>query len=168
MTVDLNHSLDQLSSWLEYTALSQVIKSIGWIVPVVQTIHILSIAVVIGSALAINLRLMGVLGNDQSLGRVSQRFLPFIWSALLVLLITGAILAIGEPERSLKNPAFQLKLGLIVAAVIVTGLCQMLMKRSGTIADAPRGYGRVAAFIAIPSMLLWGAIIFAGRWIAYL
>src|SRR5262245_55639745 len=100
---DLNHLLDQLAAWLAHTTLNQAMQTISWIVPAVQTIHILCIAVIVGSAFAINLRLLGVLGTDQSLARISQRFMPFIWGALLVLLITGALLVISEPDRSLKN-----------------------------------------------------------------
>src|SRR5262245_52802663 len=159
---DLNHLLDQLSAWLAHTTLSQAMQTISWMVPAMQTIHILSIAVVVGSALAINLRLLGALGTDQSLARMSQRFMPFIWGGLLVLLMTGALLVISEPDRSLKNSASQLKIGLIALAVIFTGVCQLLMKRSVAVTDAPRANGRMAVLIAIPSMLLWGAIIFAG------
>src|SRR5439155_19731403 len=66
-------------SWLEQTPLSQTIQSTGWIVPAVQTVHILSIAAVLSSVLMIDLRLMGFLGRDQPLARVSARFLPVIW-----------------------------------------------------------------------------------------
>jgi uncharacterized membrane protein SirB2 len=159
--------LDQLSSWLEHTSVSETIQSISWIVPTVQTIHILAITVVAGSILMINLRLLGVFAADQPLKDVSARFLPFVWWTLLVLLATGAIMIIGEPPRSLKNPAFQLKMMLLVAALIVTGLFQLLQRRDPAFGDARTGRRGAAATIAVLSMLLWTGIIFAGRWIAY-
>jgi len=66
--------LDQFSSWLEHTSVSETIQSISWIVPTVQTIHILAITVVAGSVLMINLRLIGVFAADQPLKHVSARF----------------------------------------------------------------------------------------------
>ena len=107
-------------SWLEQTPLSQTIQSTGWIVPAVQTVHILSIAAVLSSVLMIDLRLMGFLGRDQPLARVSERFQPVIWWTLPVLLATGSVMIIGEPARSLANSVFQLKMALLVAAIIVT------------------------------------------------
>src|SRR6267142_712184 len=113
-------ALDQFCAWLEHTSMSQTIQTVNWIVPAVQTVHILAIAAVMGSVLMINLRLMGAVGRDQALPRFSERFLPVIWWALPVLLATGIIMIVGEPVRSLENPIFQLKMCLLIAAIIVT------------------------------------------------
>jgi hypothetical protein len=159
--------LDVICAWLDQTPLSQAIQVTNWVVPAVQTVHILAIAVVASSALIIDLRVIGVFGADQPLKDVSSRFLPFVWWPLLILLVTGAIMVTGEPPRSLKNPVFQLKMGLLVVAVVITGLLQFLLRRDPAFGD-PGSWGRGAvATIAILSMLLWSGIIFAGRWIAY-
>jgi hypothetical protein len=159
--------LDVICAWLDQTPLSQAIQVTNWVVPAVQTVHILAIAVVASSALLIDLRVIGVFGADQPLKDVSSRFLPFVWWPLLILLVTGAIMVTGEPPRSLKNPVFQLKMGLLVVAVVITGLLQFLLRRDPTFGD-PGSWGRgAAATIAVLSMLLWSGIIFAGRWIAY-
>jgi hypothetical protein len=74
---------------------------------------------------------------------------------------------IGEPARSLKNPAFQLKMTLLVAALVVTGLIQFFQRRDAGFGDLGRGPRAVAVTVAVVSLALWTAIIFAGRWIAY-
>jgi uncharacterized membrane protein SirB2 len=130
----------------------------------VQTVHILSVAVVITSALMLDLRLIGVVGVDQPLDRVWARFLPFVWWPLLILLATGAIMIIGEPTRSLKNPVFQLKMALLLGAMIVTGIVQLLGRNSALAEDRP---GVSSYLIVALSLLLWTGIVFAGRWIAY-
>jgi uncharacterized protein DUF6644 len=159
--------LDQFCTWLDQTTLSQAIQGAAWVVPTVQTIHILSIAVVVASVLMIDLRLIGAVGADQSLKRVSARFLPWIWWPLLILLATGAIMIIGEPARSLKNPVFQLKMGLLVTAIMITGMHQWLLGRDLAYGDSATGATPAAWLIAILSVLAWGGIVFAGRWIAY-
>jgi hypothetical protein len=159
--------LGEFCSWLEETPLSQTIQSTTWLVPAVQTIHILVIAVVATSALMIDLRLIGVFGADQSLKAVSSRFLPFIWWPLLLLLATGIIMIIGEPARSLKNPVFQLKMGLLVSVLILTCIYQFLLRRRSVLGDLTTDLHIVGTSIAALSMLLWAGIIFAGRWIAY-
>src|SRR3954463_12108974 len=95
-------ALDQFCAWLEQTPISQTIQTVNWIVPAVQTIHILSIAAVMGSVLMINLRLLDLAGRDQPLNAFSARFLPVIWWTLPILLLTGVIMIVGEPVRSLE------------------------------------------------------------------
>jgi hypothetical protein len=159
--------LDHFCAWLEQTALSQTIQTAGWIIPTVQSIRILSISLLIASALMIDLRRLGLVGLDQSLKRISARFLPFIWWTLPVLLATGGIMIIGEPARSLENPVFALKMGLLIGAVIVTGIYQLWL-RDEAASSNPKAVSRATAWpVAVLSLLLWGGITVAGRWIAY-
>jgi hypothetical protein len=159
-------SLNEICQWIDQTALSQSIQIAGWIVPTVQTIHILAIAIVASSALMIDLRLIGVFWANRPVEAVKARFLPLIWWPLLVLLATGVIMIVAEPARSLKNPAFQFKMLLLVGALTVTYLFQLLHRRNTAFGDA--GHPRAAAVtLAVVSILLWSSIIFAGRWIAY-
>jgi hypothetical protein len=167
MNPTINHWLNQFCAWIDQTALSQTIQTKAWIVPTVQTVHILAIAVVMTSALMIDLRLIGIVGRDQSLARISSRFLPFVWWPLLILLATGAIMIIGEPARSLKNSVFQLKVALILVAMIVTFTIQTMMRKNPNFGDLARGARGAPLAIAILSILLWAGIICAGRWIAY-
>ena len=99
MNSTLTKSLNAICVWIDQTPLSQAIQVTNWIVPAVQTVHILAITVVAASALMINLRLLGVFSADRPLQEVSARFLPLVWWPLLVLLATGAIMIIGEPAR---------------------------------------------------------------------
>jgi len=160
-------SLNEICLWIDNTTLNQAIQATNWVVPTVQTIHILAIAAVASSALMIDLRLIGVFWANRAMKDVSSRFLPLVWWPLLILLATGIIMIIAEPARSLKNPAFQLKMLLLIAALIVTGLFQFLQRRNVSFGDLRSGPRAAAATLAIVSMLLWSSIIFAGRWIAY-
>jgi hypothetical protein len=167
MTLTLNKSLNTICVWIDQTPLSQMIQVTNWVVPVVQTVHILAIAIVASSALMIDLRLIGVLWADRPMKEVSSRFLPLVWWPLLILFATGITMIISEPARSLKNPAFQLKMMLLIAALIVTGLFQFLQRRNTKFGNLSSGPQAAAVAVAIVSMLLWASIIFAGRWIAY-
>jgi hypothetical protein len=160
-------SLSRFCLWLEQTSLSQAIQATSWMVPSVQTVHILAVATLLASALMMNLRLLGLVGRDQALERVSARFLPVIWWVLPVLLVTGAVMIIGEPARSLKNPLFQLKMGLLLAALALTAFYQIGLPRSRDRYDLAKCGRAAALLIALPSCVLWTTIVFCGRWIAY-
>jgi hypothetical protein len=147
--------------------MSQTIQTVNWIVPAVQTVHILAIAAVMGSVLMINLRVIGAVGRDQPLLRFSERFLPVIWWVLPILLATGIIMIVGEPVRSLESPVFQLKMCLLIAAIIVTLGYQIPLRKDPSFWDRTTGRRGVSLVIALLSLALWVGIVFAGRWIAY-
>jgi hypothetical protein len=161
------HSLDSFCNWLGATPPSQTIQTLTWVIPAVQTVHILTVAAVVTSALMIDLRLLAVNARDQSLAGIARRFLPFVWWSLPILLLTGAILIIAEPARSLENPIFALKMLLVLAAAAVTLACQIPLQGNPGYWEESPARKRTARLIAAISTLLWAAIICAGRWIAY-
>ncbi len=161
-------SLHDFCEWLGATDVSVEIQTVNWIIPTVQTIHILCIALVISSAAMINLRLVGALARDEPVAGIARRYLPWIWYILPVMLVTGTILVIGEPARSLENPAFQLKMLLLVAAIVMMLIVQRQLRRDPLFWEGPGGRRLAARGLAGVSIMLWVGIVFAGRWIAYL
>lgn len=163
----IDAAIREVSKWLAATPLSHSIQTTGWIIPALQTIHILAVAVLFSSAVILDLRLLRLLQRDVPLPAVARRFLPVIWPVLLVLLITGSLLIIGEPRRSLLNTTFYFKMALLAAAVVVTIGLQW------SIASAPEFWERTlpqrlaGGLAASVSILIWCGVLFAGRWIAY-
>jgi putative copper export protein len=163
----MGKTLAAVCAWLERTPFSQWLQTVEWVVPAVQTVHILAIAAVMGSMLFFNLRLLGLTGREVPLVRVSRRFIPVIWTAVLVLFLSGAVMIAAEPARSLLNPVFQLKMALLLTALGLTvATVRPLRRRPGYWSEGA-ARGRVARLCAISSFGLWVAILFAGRWIAY-
>jgi hypothetical protein len=158
---------DTFCRWLATTALSQTIANVSWIIPAVQTVHILAVAAVLTAVLMIDRRLLQTRACEPSMAWVASRFLPFIWWPLPVLLVTGLTLIVGEPDRTLKNPEFFLKMGLLLAAVLVTLACQIPLGRDPDFWHQRTARRWAARLLAITSLLLFAGIAIAGRWIAY-
>jgi hypothetical protein len=157
----------QFVNWLESTPLSTLFKVTFWVVPVMQSIHILAIGVVFASGVIIALRVAGISARHVAIASLNDRLIPWVWWSLLVLLSTGVILIITEPGRALTNPFFLAKLACIVVAVAVMLGFQRAVRRnplrwSGDVA-LPWGARSVAGLV----VLLLLAIIFCGRFIAY-
>ena len=157
----------ELSNWLATTTLSHAVQAVGWIIPTLQTVHILSVGVLFTSAVLVDLRILQLLQRAIPLEVVIQRFLPAIWPLLLILLITGSLLIVGEPRRSLLNTTFLIKMALLTVAVLLTAVLQWLFKSSGMSQATDRGRAFTGQVVASASLLVWCGIIFAGRWIAY-
>ena len=165
MTIDI--LLRDLSKWLAATSLSHTIQTNGWVIPTLQTIHILSVAVLFSSAILVDLRFYRALQRDVPLAEVARRFLPTIWPVLLILLITGSLLIIGEPRRSLLNNAFYLKMALLAVAVLLTLALQWSLRVAPEFWERDRRRRIAGQLAATVSILVWCGILFAGRWIAY-
>jgi len=155
------------AKWVGATALSHSIQTAGWIIPALQTVHILGIAVLFFSAVIVDLRLWGALQRDVAISGVARRFLPVVWPTVLVLLITGGLLIVGEPKRSLLNTTFYLKMTLLAFALALTLVLQWTLSVAPEFWERGRGRRIAARLAASLSILVWCCIIFAGRWIAY-
>lgn len=135
--------------------------------PIVQTVHILGIAVVMASVVMIDLRFLGIAVKTQSPSEMIGRLMPWMWVALASNLLTGMVFVVARPLRYYFNPIFSIKLSLLAPAV---GLALVLHRLSLREADywerSPRRlvWARV---IAVMSLILWTGVILAGRWIAY-
>jgi hypothetical protein len=160
-------ALSAFCKWLAATPVSHTIQATGWIIPTLQTIHILSVAVVFASAILVNLRIWRLLDRDVPLPDVARRFLPTVWPVLLILLITGSLLIVGEPQRSLLNPTFYLKMALLAVVIVLTAAVQRSISSSPNSWDSDRRRRMAARFVATASILVWCGILVAGRWIAY-
>jgi len=163
-----NAQLLNFCTWLEDTELSQTIQVYDWIVPIVQIIHIFAVCAVGTSLLLVGLKIFDRFMVEKSLSHTIVRFQAVITPALTVLLLTGSVLIIGEPSRSLANWVFQVKMILLLSAIVIFFWIKKISSvenRKDSSNSLPITYNHklLAALLLINLVL----IIFAGRWIAY-
>lgn len=161
--------MDAVNSFIEWvvtTPFSLFLQSRLWVIPTVQTVHILCVAIVLTAAAMIDLRLLGLIARGQSIAALSRRFLPAAWVALVILAFTGSLLIIAEPARSLLALPFQLKMLMLVTVILLTVIFQRAVAANASRWDRVPA-APAARITAAVSLGLWLAIIVAGRWIAY-
>lgn len=157
-------SLIAFTHWLGGSGLTAAVAGRFWIVPALQTVHILSVAIVLVGVLLINLRVVGVVERGQTVDSVLDRFLLPTGIAIAVLAITGILLIAGEPTRAIFRTIFWIKMALILLAGLLTWSHRHAFPTSlGDDAAVPV----VRRGVALLALLLWLAVIVAGRWIAY-
>ena len=157
--------IQALCDWLSNTHVSLAIQSALWVVPAVQTVHILCVSLVMYSVAMLDLRLMGFVSRRQPIARMVGRLLPWVWYSLIVLAATGVILIVGEPTRELPNAAFQAKMAMLGTVILITVVIQQQSKKNATYWETRHV---AAKLIGLVSLLLWVGIVTAGRWIAYI
>ena len=154
-------SLIAFSRWLESTALSQAIQTTSWAIPGIQVIHILCLAVLFSSALMLSLRVAGRGLALESSRSLAGRFVPAMGICLGLLLVSGSLLIIAEPGRTITNRVFYIKMSLLLVAILLTLWLAAVAHREP---DKPTS---LHVGLAVLAMLVWTGIIVAGRYIAY-
>jgi len=159
--------LTDFALWISETSLT------GWVgmthvgdVPVIamlQTVHILAIAASFASVLMINARIFGIAGHA-TLAETSRRYTKVLWWSLVVLVLSGLGLVIGEPIRELINPYFWIKMVLVVVGVLVAVTFAKALGRQAAAADVVASGTKTTAVLLV---VLWCMIMWCGRWIAY-
>lgn len=159
----MNGILERMVAWMETLRLHQTMQTVDWMVPATQSVHILAIAIVFSSSLVLALRAAHVSGVDWSPARWGQRLNGWVGVGLVVLLISGIMMIVGEPGRSLLNFTFQLKMLLLIGAIVTFLVLTRRLKHL----DPPDRATGVERGLAVLLVLFWVAIISCGRWIAY-
>jgi putative copper export protein len=159
-------SLPIFCDWLSNTPVSLWLQATDWVIPTLQSVHIVAIAMVMSSVLMLNLAFLGGARPLSDPFTVARRFSPWIWLCLLVLICTGSTLVVAEPRRELMNAVFVAKMALLLVAVVVTAIQLATLRRqdrtlpSGGFLAGPKAG-------AILSCVVWVGIVACGRWIAY-
>jgi hypothetical protein len=159
----MKDTLVQLAQSIAASPLQDLV--IGWLrnvpglPPIVQTVHILSVACVMASIVMIDLRVLGIAVPSQSPDEMIRRLMPWLWTALVLLVLSGLPFVIARPRRYLLNPVFGIKVVLLTAALACSVLVAQLIRKS---------YGGALLKTATTiSVLAWLGVVLAGRWIAY-
>lgn len=170
--------MQSIAAWLAGTAASAVIQKTFWIIPVMQTIHIICLAMVFSSVVMIELRVLGVT-KSQTIEQIAHRYVPWIFTCVVVMAVTGSILIIGEPQRSLPSYEFQMKMLYLVIALALTFAFARSVERHApvwaTAASVPAGGSTatggssrtLVTVLALLAFAAWAMVVIYGRWIAY-
>ncbi|HWJ68473.1 MAG TPA: DUF6644 family protein [Sphingobium sp.] len=156
--------LQGIVDWIDGLTIHAAVQDAGWVVPAVQSVHIAAVAVVLTGALILALRGMELVGRHWSLTRWSRYFHGSTIAALWVLLATGLLMILAEPERELMNWIFRAKMLTVIVTLLIAQTMSRRLRRGG---HSPVPVGGGVRLTAILILLLWTGVATAGRWIAY-
>ena len=163
----MNALMHSWVQWLSETSWSLYLQRQGWAIVISQSIHIVCVAVVLGSAVMISLRLLGVGSSGRKVSELVDTLVPWIYRALIVLLLTGIEQTIAEPFRQFMAAAFRWKMLLVVVTLGLTiSFTRAVRARTAAWDDAatrPAG----AKLFALAWLGLWLGIVWCGRFIGY-
>jgi hypothetical protein len=157
----------ELCQWLDQTSVGTTIRQSLWLFPAIETVHLLGMAALVGTISVLDLRLLGWILPQQRVAKLAARLIPWAWVGFAVQVITGVLLFSSEAVKIYGNPAFRLKMILLLLAGVQALIFQTLI--SGKLAswDERPAFPAVAKVIGLSSILLWVAVVTAGRFIGF-
>jgi hypothetical protein len=160
----------ELLNRLEDTSIASAVRGDTgweWLFPNVETLHVISLAVVFGSILMVDLRLLGITSRGSSVSNLSREVLPYTWIAFIAAVITGTMMFMSKAHIYFYNLQFELKfLFMLLAGINMLVFHFGVYRRVLTWNDA-RPTPFAARLAGAVSILCWGAVIFFGRWIGF-
>jgi hypothetical protein len=160
--------LTEFAEWLSRTYLSVLIQTHnGWVIPTIQSIHIAGIGIVLASVFMIDLRILGFAGRDQTLRQTTDRFGPWMMWSLVVLLVTGALMVIGEPVRELVTFSFWAKMLFVAVGTLVAALFLKALHKHDPHWEETLLQRASIKVMSVVTFLVWVGVIVLGRLIAY-
>ena len=160
-------SLFQLFEWLGNTPWSIAFHESRYAFLVVLTIHVLTLSVFVGTALMIDLRLLGVTMMRVPASQVIARLVPWSAAGLILMMTSGALLFYAAPLVRYQNVFFRMKMATLVLALLNAWLFHRTVYRRIADWDRDAVPPRAARLAGGLSLVLWVVIITAGRMMAY-
>jgi Family of unknown function (DUF6644) len=160
-------SFEHFLQWLSDTQFSITMRESLWAEPIVETVHVLTLALFLGFVLLLDLRLLDVTMRRYRVSQVFQQLNPGMFGGFAVMLVTGLLLFSGDPVIFYSTIFFKAKMiMLLLAGLNVLLFNKTLGKRMAEWDSAVRTPPAVKA-VGVLSLVLWVLIVSAGRAIAY-
>ena len=152
-----------LFTWFEKSWIGAGIRESRWLFPVIESVHLLGLAVMGGSVLAVNLSLLGLGLGRRSAAQLWHETWPWLAGSLAIMISSGFLLFTSEAVKLYYHQAFWVKMSALLLSLVFTATVQ----RRTALADPDRVTLLRSRAVGLVSLLLWFLVGAAGRWIGF-
>ena len=149
--------------WCESLWLGQFVVGSNWLFPVIESIHLLALAMLGGSIFLVDLRLLGLGLKDRAVAELARDARPWMIGGLIAMVVTGIPLFLSEPIKCYYSTAFWIKMTTLPIALAFAFTVRTRVTR----AEPVRNTARRQMLVGALSMALWFTVAAAGRWIGF-
>ena len=153
--------------WLQATGLAIQIRDSLILFPLLEAIHVIGLALVFGTILIVDLRLLGVASTHRSFQRLASDTMKWTVAAFVLTAVTGALMFITNATVYFYNAYFQTKVALLALAGLNALVFELTSRRSVTTWGVARSAPPLARGIATVSLIIWVGVIVTGRMIGF-
>jgi hypothetical protein len=149
--------------WIAASTLGQAISGSRWAFAVIESVHLLALAMIGGAVLIVDLRLLGFGLRDQPLDRVARDAWPWFAGGWVSMIVTGGLLFVSEPLKLYYSTQFFWKMTCLTLGTIFA----LTVRRKATLTGEGRLSPAAMKLVGLVSLLLWFAVGASGRWIGF-
>jgi hypothetical protein len=156
-------SLLPFFEWCENAELIVAMRSSLWLFPVIESVHLMGLALIGGALLIVDLRLLGLGLRRQPVPALARDAERWLIGSLMVMLPTGFLLFMSSAVKCYYLPVFWLKMATLLMALVFTfSIRRRVAMAVGTGLNPvwPKVVGGV-------SLLLWSTVAIAGRFVGF-
>ena len=139
-----------------------------WLFPFIESVHVIAIAMVVGSILFVDLRLLGLAAMRYPIRELSRELIPWTWGAFAIATLTGLGMFITRAASHVLNPAFQWKMILLALAGANMAWFHFRIYRQLTGSEPGISTPLQLKIIGALSLFLWGGVVLTGRWVGHI
>jgi len=159
--------VEALLRWIERTALAVFLQESAWAFPTIESLHVIAIALVIGTIAIVDLRLLALASVKRPYTELSRDILPCTWGAFAVAVTTGVLMFISQPVAYFANTAFRIKLTVLLLAGINMMVFQLITHRGVAKWDHDAAVPLPGKLAGALSLTFWVLVVFFGRRIGF-
>ncbi len=152
--------------WLESSQFSTWIRTTLWGWPFALTLHAFGTALVVGFAIIIGLRMLGL--SSMIPYTLLKRLFPVIWAAVALQFVSGFMLWMAKPTQYTGDVAFMLKSLLVIAGIFLMLRLYRTIEKNAASWDANGVASAGAVRLGTVALILWCVVLVAGRLTAHL
>jgi len=149
---------DSLLNWLETSPLAHAMAASVWVYPIVETLHMVSIVLLVGTTAIVDFRLLGWRLTSMPVAELASELAPWIRVGIVGVLLTGPLLFVTDPDRYVGNFYFRLKMTCLLLTIVFDLLVGRRVRAAGSNAGLPE-----QRFAGGVSLLLWTGVVTGGR-----
>ena len=135
--------------------------------PIVESIHVLTAALVFGTILIVDLRLLGFPDTRRSFQRVEDELLKITWAAFTISVVTGLLMFAPNATTYFRTLAFGLKMLALFGAGVNMAVFERVTKRTVAAWDKDQPAPQAARVAGALSIVIWICVIFFARWVGF-
>jgi hypothetical protein len=153
--------------WLQDTVWATSLRESAYTYAIVEGCHVLGLALSVGTVMWFDLRLLGVAMRDDPVSSVFDSVRPWMLLGFAIMFTTGALLFAARATDVYASTYFRIKVALLIVGAVNVVLFHSTIDRRLTEWDTAQPPPFRARLAGACSLVLWFAIIAAGRVMAY-
>jgi hypothetical protein len=160
-------NIDAALRGLQATSVATGIRDSLVLFPLLEATHVLGLSLMVGTIVVIDLRLLGVASQERSFQRVSSDLMTWAWGAFALTACAGALMFTTNADVYFHNVYFRMKVALLALAAVNVIVFRLTAYRTLPRWDRAPSAPASGRAVAVVSLVIWVAVIFAGRMIGF-